>query len=124
MTALKSICTFSLIMLAVSLQAQVQYGDISGNVLDRNGEAIPKSKVSLTDSMGAGTGKETIAELDGYFSLKPLLPGKYNVAISAKDCSTQTQRGVIVRADKSTMINVHLDCVPPQKKSHKRKRKI
>ena len=123
MTPLKSICSFFLTMLAVFLQAQPP-GEIAVEVRDKDGYFLPNSKVSLTDSMGVEMGRAAVIDPHGSFSLRPLSPGIYNIVISSKDCPSQIQRGVIVSAEKSTVINVHLDCVPPQKKSRKRQRKF
>ncbi len=88
--------------------AYAQNGEISGKVIDENGEGVPVANVVLVDNKGASTGRGTTTDFDGNYSIKPLNPGKYNLQVSYIGYGTQVQQGVVVSADKSTFIDIKL----------------
>ncbi len=88
--------------------AKAQNGDISGKVIDENGEGVPFANVQIVDAKGASTGRGVTTDMDGNYSIKPLTPGKYNVQYSYVGYATQMQQGVVVSADKSTFMDIKL----------------
>ncbi len=96
------------VLIAGFLGAYAQNGDISGKVVDENGEGIPNATVAIVDGKGVATGRGTACDLDGYYSIKPLTPGKYNIKISYVGYASQIQQSVVVNSDKSTFIDVKL----------------
>lgn len=104
---MKKILTL-LSLLAIVFIARAQNGEISGKVIDENGEGVISGNVQIVDEKGVPTGRGAVTDFDGNYSIKPLSPGKYNVQISYLGYGTQVQKGVIVSADKPTWINVNL----------------
>ncbi|MDB5282810.1 MAG: outer rane cobalamin receptor protein [Bacteroidota bacterium] len=102
----KILTLLSFLISAFALQAQ--NGDISGKVVDDNGEGIPFANVVLVDTKGISTGRGVQTDLDGNYSIKPLTPGKYNVQFSYTGLATQVTQGVIVNSDKSTFIDAKM----------------
>ncbi len=96
----KIVTLLSLLMAVFALRAQ--NGDISGKVIDENGDGIPFANVAIVDAKGVPTGRGTSTDMDGYYSIKPLTPGKYNVQYSYVGYQTQLIKDVLVSADKST----------------------
>ena len=45
--------------------AQAQNGEISGKVLDENGEGVPIANVVVVDNKGVSTGRGTTTDFDG-----------------------------------------------------------
>ncbi|MBL0310464.1 MAG: carboxypeptidase regulatory-like domain-containing protein [Bacteroidetes bacterium] len=91
--------------------AHAQNGEISGKILDENGEGMISAKVEIIDSKGEFTGRGAITDFDGNYALKPLTPGRYNVRVSFMGYKTYIQSGIIVNADKATFIDVKLSLV-------------
>jgi len=93
-------------LLLFILSASAQNGDISGKVKDERGEGFAFAKVTLLDTTGIKIGKTFTTDADGNYALKPLAPGKYNVAYSGKNYVEKTVSGIMVNADKSTQVDV------------------
>ncbi len=102
----KILTLFSLV--AGLFVAHAQNGEISGKVVDENGEGVPVANVVLVDNKGISTGRGTNTDFDGNYSIKPLTPGKYNLQISYLGYAAQIQQGVVVSSDKATFIDVKL----------------
>ena len=65
----------------VALATFAQNGEISGKITDEKGEAIPFANVSIVEN-GKSTGVGATTDFDGFYSIKPLNPGKYDVKFS------------------------------------------
>lgn len=102
----KLLTLFSL--LAGFFAAYAQNGEISGKVIDENGEGVPVANVVLVDNKGVATGRGGTTDFDGNYSIKPLTPGKYNLQVSYVGYGTQIQQGIVVNADKSTFIDIKM----------------
>lgn len=94
--------------LAVAFAMKAQNGDISGKVIDENGEGVPLANVVIVDAKGVSTGRGVVADYDGNYSLKPLTPGRYNVMFSYVGYASEVKQGIVVSADKSTFIDIKL----------------
>ncbi len=97
-----------LTLFIVFLGAKAQNGEISGKVIDENGEGVPVANVVLVDNKGVTTGRGTTTDFDGNYSIKPLTPGKYNLQVSYVGYGTQVQQGVLVNSDKATFIDIKM----------------
>jgi len=64
---------------------------IRGRVLDENGESLPGANI-ITEVYGNIKG--TTTDMDGYFVLKPLPGGKYNITISFIGYANYTLKGI------------------------------
>lgn len=104
---MKKILTL-LSLLAIVFVVRAQNGEISGKVLDENGEGAISANVVIVDDKGVSTGRGAQTDFDGNYSIKPLSPGKYNIQFSYLGYATQVQKGVVVNADKPTWLNSNL----------------
>src|SRR3981189_3171918 len=62
--------------------AQTETGQISGTVLDQQGNGIPKAKIVIRNT-GTGALRETVSDDHGAFTVASLLPARYSVLAEA-----------------------------------------
>lgn len=91
-----------LMFLGVNL-AFAQTGELSGKVTDEKGEGVPFANVAVKKNGVLVTGGAT--DFDGYFSIKPLDPGTYDVEFSALSYGTVIITGVKINTDRITTLN-------------------
>ncbi len=100
----KYLLVFWSIFLSVGLVAQV--GEIQGKVTDPDlGEGLPFATVTVTVN-GSLIGAQT--DFDGFYSIKPLPPGSYDVSVQYVGYQTSLTEGVTVSADKVTFLDLDL----------------
>ena len=87
--------------------AQVVGGTLSGTVSDPSGAGIPEAKLAIKN---VATGLERIVTTnsDGFYTTPNLLPGTYEVAVSASGFSTQTSHGVTISVGSRATFDVIL----------------
>ncbi len=61
-----------------------------GKVIDNMGEGIPYASISLVDSLGHRTGRITMSDVRGYYSLPGLPAGKYHILYQAPSYEPHT----------------------------------
>ena len=96
-------------MVFVAVLLKAQSGDISGKVLDENGQGLPDATVVIIDASGRPTSIGTKADLDGNYSIKPLKPGRYNLKFSYVSYEEKIVNSVVVNADASTRYDTKLN---------------
>jgi TonB-dependent receptor len=90
-------------LFAGSLYAQ-QTGSMSGKIIDKsNNEPLIGANILVV-----GTTSGTVSDLDGYFFIKNLEPGKYQVRFSFISYQAVTVEEVSVAAGNDTKINISL----------------
>ena len=103
--------TVALLMLAILAvnpsPAQVVGGTLSGTVSDPSGAGIPEAKLAIKN---VATGLERIVTTNsnGFYTTPNLLPGTYEVAVSASGFSTQTSHGVSISVGSRVTFDVIL----------------
>ncbi len=75
------------------IRAQVAGGSVSGRVSDASGAVITNAKVTL-ENLGTGVSREVASDKDGFYTAPNLLPGNYQISVSATGFSTQLQKGI------------------------------
>ena len=95
--AMKTLGTIlALLVLAVApALAQINAGSMSGTVADSSGAVIPNAKITATE-VKTGTVYNTTANSAGIYTLPALLPGTYNVAVTAPSFKEAEVKGVLV----------------------------
>src|SRR5689334_2539398 len=103
---------FTLVMLAAmlpaSLNAQVLYGSITGNVTDKTGLPIPVARVEALNT-DTGSAKQTNVDQHGAFMFNDLQPGTYKVTISAASFGTNVQSNIQLDANTARRVDVSLE---------------
>lgn len=103
-------CVFLALLLVArpALEAQVLFGSIVGNVVDASQAAIVGAKVSIANG-NTGQKWELTTNPSGAFSASSIPPGTYEVSVSATGFRTFLQRQIVVGANDTIRLDVHLD---------------
>ena len=83
-------------------------GEIKGKIIDEKGEGLIGASVMILDADGKNTGRGTVTDFDGNYTLTNLTAGKYNVKYSYVSYSSKIINGMIVSSDKSIFQTVQL----------------
>jgi len=93
--------------LCVSAHAQATSGDLVGTVKDSAEAFVSKAEVVVTnEDTGVATTVQT--GTSGEYRVSNLLPGKYDVAVTAAGFQTTTLRGIAVDLNKTSTSNISL----------------
>src|SRR5713226_9650631 len=92
------------VVLAVPAHGQVSGATLTGVVADESGSGVPDAKVSIKN-VGTGTVREQTTNGDGLYSAPNLLPGTYEVTISAKGFQTTVQKGIELTVGATQALN-------------------
>lgn len=95
-------------LLPASLEAQVLYGSINGNVTDKSGLPMASAKAEALNTE-TGISKQAVTDSHGAFLFNDLQPGIYKVTISATGFGTSVQNGIQLDANTSRRIDVSLE---------------
>src|SRR3984893_14167345 len=75
--------------------AQVAGATLSGTVTDSSGGVVPESQVVITN-VATGVTTMVTTNSDGFYTSVNLLPGEYNVTISAKGYTSEERTGILL----------------------------
>src|ERR1700739_3962923 len=81
------------LMVSLPLRAQVVGATLTGTVKDSSGAFIPNAQVAITD-VATGVTRTVSPGGAGLYSAPNLLPGTYEVRVTAMGFSTQAQKGI------------------------------
>jgi hypothetical protein len=88
-------------------EAQVSGATMSGLITDPSGAGIPNASVSIKN-MGTGEVREVPTNGDGFYSAPNLLPGKYEVTITAQGFNKVVQKGITLTVGAQQALNLSL----------------
>jgi carboxypeptidase family protein/TonB-dependent receptor-like protein len=91
-----------------SASAQVLYGSVVGTVTDQVGAVVPGATIKVTNT-ATGLTRQVTADSTGSYSLTNLLEGDYELAVSASGFKPLTQKGVNVRINNVSHIDLKLE---------------
>src|ERR1700682_3689193 len=77
----------------VQAHAQVAGGTESGTVTDASGAVIPGAQISITN-VATGVTRSVTTDTAGFYSSPNLLPGNYEITVSAPGFATQVRTGI------------------------------
>jgi len=90
------------------LGAQVLYGSIVGAVVDPTGAVVPKATVTIT-SKATGLSRETITDEAGRYSIPNVLPGTYDLKVTASGFRPLVRENVEVTINTVARVDVKLE---------------
>ena len=99
---------FSSPLLTVGLFAQTASGTLRGVVTDPSGAVIPQAAVSLTTPQGQSV-SSTTSNREGFYELKGIAPGSYNVNATAKGFAVFGRESVTVVAGQAQRLDIALE---------------
>src|ERR1700694_4564906 len=92
-----AVLTFVILIIGIlgsaQAYAQVAGASITGTVKDSSGAIIPNAQVSITD-VATGVVRNVSTDAAGLYSAPNLLPGTYEVRVTATGFSTAIQKGI------------------------------
>jgi hypothetical protein len=91
----------------VPVDAQVAGGTLSGTITDPSDKTIPQAQVSITN-VATGITTTVTTNSDGFFSAPNLLPGEYEITVSAKGFNTEARKGISLTVGAQQVFNLTL----------------
>ena len=100
------------ILFPAVLQAQVAGGTLSGTISDPTGRAIPQAQIAITN-VATGVERTVTTNTDGFYTAVNLLPGEYQVKITAIGFNTELKTGITmnVGAQQTFDLTLHVGTV-------------
>jgi outer membrane receptor protein involved in Fe transport len=89
------------------IYAQVAGATLNGTVSDASGSGVPNANVSIKNT-ATGVERNVTTDSDGFYSAPNLLPGTYEVTISASGFSTVVQTGLTLTVGAVQALNIPL----------------
>ena len=93
---------------AYPANCQVLYGTLVGDVTDQSGGVVPNANVAIT-STATGLARETVTDQAGRFTFGNVLPGSYDLKISAPGFRTLTRQAIDVSVNNVSRADVKLE---------------
>jgi outer membrane receptor protein involved in Fe transport len=95
------------IFFSVPTLAQVVGGTLSGTISDPNGAGIPQAKLVIKN-VATGIERTVTTNADGFYTTVNLLPGSYQIAISATGFNSETRHGVTMTVGSRLTVDITL----------------
>ena len=97
-----ALCIFVLFFsILVPLRAQDSNSSLSGAITSATGAAVPNAKVTVKN-LATGQSAETQADSAGRYNVPNLMPGDYEIAVSAEGYSTNTVKVTVATGSGKT----------------------
>jgi outer membrane receptor protein involved in Fe transport len=94
-----------LILFATHLRAQVAGATLSGTVNDPSGAVVPSAQVSARNT-ATGVARTATTDSAGFYQIPNLLPGAYEVTVTAPGFSTTVQSGIQLAVGAQQQLNI------------------
>jgi hypothetical protein len=87
--------------------AQVAGGNLSGTISDPSGRLVPQALIAI-QNIATGITTTVTTNSDGYYTAANLLPGEYQVTVSAKGFATEVRKGISLTVGGQQVIDLTL----------------
>ena len=94
-------------LLSGPVYAQVAGATLNGTVSDASGSGVPNANVSIKNT-ATGVVRDLSTDSDGFYSAPNLLPGVYEITVSAAGFSTVAQTGLTLTVGAVQALNIQL----------------
>jgi len=95
------------IFFSVPTLAQVAGGTLSGTVTDPNGSGVPQAKLVIKN-VATGVERTSTTNADGFYTTVNLLPGSYEISITATGFNSETRHGVTMTVGSQLTMDIAL----------------
>jgi Carboxypeptidase regulatory-like domain/TonB dependent receptor-like, beta-barrel/TonB-dependent Receptor Plug Domain len=102
-----AVALLSSLLFGASAYAQVVGATLSGTVSDPSGAAIPRAQISIRNT-DTGVTTSITADSSGLYSAPNLLPGTYNVTVTAPGFATQIESNITLAVGQQQSLNITL----------------
>jgi hypothetical protein len=104
---LNSVKLFILILIALPVFGQVAGGTITGEITDNSGAVMPHAAVTVKNT-ATDVGRAIATNESGVYSAPNLLPGNYEVTVSAPGFETLVRSGLTLAVGGELVVNIEL----------------
>jgi hypothetical protein len=95
------------ICFSVLASAQVSGGNLSGTISDPSGRTIPQAVISI-QNVATGITTTATTNSEGFYTVANLLPGEYQVTVSANGFGTEVKKGISLTVGSQQVFNLTL----------------
>jgi hypothetical protein len=95
------------IYLSVPADAQVAGGTLSGTITDPSEKFVPQAQIAITN-VATGITTTVTTNSDGFYIAANLLPGEYQVTVSASGFTTEARKGISLTVGAQQVFNLTL----------------
>ena len=99
--------SFCILLLAMGAAAQIQNGELSGDITDPSGAAISNAKVSIKNT-ATGSVTNVVSSQQGHFVANQMPVGVYTVSVTAPNFKSETHTNVQVNPGSITHADFRL----------------
>src|SRR6202521_3952880 len=89
------------------VRAQVAGGTLSGSITDPSGAGVANAQVVIKNT-ATGIATSVTTNTDGFYSAANLLPGEYEIAVSATGFNTGIKKGITINVGSQPVFNLGL----------------
>ena len=100
-------CSLVVIFFPTAMLAQVAGGTIYGTISDPSEKLIPQAQVSIAN-VATGIITVVVTNSDGFFTAPNLLPGEYDITVTAKGFNTEVGKGIALTVGGQQVFNLTL----------------
>ena len=93
------------ILVSIPAASQVAGGNLSGLVTDPSRAGVPQAQVGIKN-VATGVERTVTTNTDGFYTFVNLLPGEYQVTVSAKGFNTEVKTGISLTVGAQQVFNV------------------
>jgi hypothetical protein len=98
--------TFGVMLLTSwRIYPQVAGATLTGTVTDQSGAVIPKAQFSIKDA-STGITRNVTSDAAGFYTAPNLLPGNYEITVSASGFATQVRTGINLAVGAEQLLNI------------------